>query len=336
MDEDGAEGDALRQAAWEVYGVPPTDFVATRTRWVKELRSSKQREAANSVGALRKPSVSAAAINALVRRHDPVVDRLRDIGTRMRHAQSALDAAGLAAMRDERDELLRDWVAAAGTHSPGTLTAAAEAEVRDTAVAALADGAAAEVMLSGTLTRSLSYSGFGEVDISDAVARTSTGVVLTRIEGGGETEAPEKSEEIPEEEDQEIPEEADEDELDDAEDDEETPEQEDEAHDPADEDALAQLEEALAHADEQVTAARRARRSLLEAADVAAARAEEAQEVLTEAQQRLARATKEAESATAAAELARTALEDAEETLAAARELRDRARTALEEAEDTD
>lgn len=336
MDEDGAEGGALQEAAWEVYGVPPADFVTTRTRWVKELRSRKQREAATAVGALRKPSVSAAAVNALVRRHDPVVDRLRDVGTRMRHAQSALDAAGLAAMRDERDELLRDWVTAAGTHSPGTLTTAVEAEVRDTAVAALADGAAAEVALSGTLTRSLSYSGFGEVDVSDAVARTSTGVVLTRIEGGGETPPPEEpgpEDELDDEDEEETLEDGEET----LQDEDETPE-EDDAPDgddpPDDDDPLAQLEEALAQADEQVTEARRQRRSLLQAANVAAARAEEAEEKLAEARQLLARAEDEAETATAADEQARTALADADEALAAARERRAEARTALEEAED--
>src|SRR5699024_2156631 len=41
-----------------------------------------------------------------------------------------------------------------------------------------------EVLASGTLTRSLSYSGFGEVDLSEAAATTSTGVVLTSIPGG--------------------------------------------------------------------------------------------------------------------------------------------------------
>ncbi|QFG69846.1 hypothetical protein [Ornithinimicrobium pratense] len=354
MEEDGAESDALQQAAWEVYGVAPADFVATRTRWVKELRSRKQRDAAKSVAALRKPSVSAAAINALVRAQDPAADRLRDVGTRMRHAQSALDTAGLAALRGERDAVLHDWVEAARAHATGPLTAAVEAEVRDTAVAALADGAATEVVLSGTLTRGLSYSGFGEVDVSDAVARTSTGVVLTRIEGGGGDSATDEAggekDDLGEEDEADLGEDDPEDEADldeedeadfsaagDEEDDPEDDEDDlDEEDDLSAEKGLAQLEETLAEAEEQVTAARRERRSLLEAASVAAARVEEAADGLAQARQLLARAEKEAKHAEAEDEQARAALELADEALTAARERRAQARTALEEAEDAD
>ena len=387
MDEDCGEEAALRQAAWEVYGVAPPDFVATRTRWVKELRSRTQRAAAKSVAALRKPSVSAAAVNALVRAQDPVAGQLRDLGTRLRHAQSALDAEGLAALRGERDEVLRAWVAAARQHATGTLAATAESEVRDTAVAALADGAAAEVVLSGTLTRALSYSGFGEVDVSDAVARTSTGVVLTRIEGGGATETsdpqsiddeadeaedePEHAEpedDEPEDDEQEDDEQADEAEKEGQEDlepedgdtqdlaPEDEPEEdegdlsrevdvdddedldgdeggEDVAADP-DADGLAQLTEALAEAEEQVTVARRARRTALDAAEAAAVRAEQAAAGLAEARRLLGQAEKEADSARAADEQAFAAVEHADGALAAARERRARARAALEEAED--
>lgn len=182
--EDQSAQDALREAVDAVYAVAPADFVATRKEWVRRVRAAGHRDAAKEVGALRKPSVSAAAVNALVRAQDPVLDRLRDIGTRLRHAQSAMDAAGMTALRGERDALLTEWVAATRRHAPGPLAAGTEAEVRDTAVAALADAHASDIVLSGSLTRSLAYSGFGEVDVADAVARTSTGVVLTRIEGG--------------------------------------------------------------------------------------------------------------------------------------------------------
>lgn len=348
MEEDGAEEGALQQAAWEVYGVAPSDFVTTRTRWVKELRSRKQREAAKSVAALRKPSVSAAAINALVRAQDQAADHLRDVGTRMRHAQSALDAEGLAALRGERDEVLRNWVAAAGTHASGPLTAAVESEVRDTAVAALADGAAAEVVMSGMLTRALSYSGFGEVDVSDAVARTSTGVVLTRIEGGGESVAPEREDdEIEDLEDQAgAPEPDEDDEAEGLEDQAGGPEpDEDSASAPeTDEDesdglqgpALAQLETSLAQAEQQVKATRRARRAALEEMETAVARAEEAEEAMTQARELLARAEKAANAARTAKDEARAALTAADTALAEARTSRDDARTALEEAEDAD
>ncbi|WP_010146270.1 hypothetical protein [Serinicoccus profundi] len=183
MEELSAQ-EALRAAVDAVYAVAPADFVATRKEWVGRARAAGHRDTAKEIGGLRKPSVSAAAVNALVRAEDPVLDRLRDVGTRLRHAQSAMDAARMTEMRGERDAVLADWVAAARRHAPGPLAASTEAEVRDTAVAALADARASDIVLSGSLTRALAYSGFGEVDVADAVARTSTGVVLTRIEGG--------------------------------------------------------------------------------------------------------------------------------------------------------
>jgi hypothetical protein len=48
-------------------------------------------------------------------------------------------------------------------------------------VAALADEGAAAAVSSGQLTRALSYSGFGEVDLSEAVARTTSGAILTVV-----------------------------------------------------------------------------------------------------------------------------------------------------------
>lgn len=192
MDRSPDAEEALARAVHTVYGAAPEEFVAVRKEEVARLRAEGLKEQAKQVGALRKPSVAAAAVNALVRADDPVVGRLHDLGARMRHAQSALDMAALAGLRTERDGLLAAWVAAARTHAPGgSLTPAVESEVRDTAIAALADAGATEVVTSGNLTRALGYSGFGEVDVADAVARTSTGVVLTRIDGGREEAAEE-------------------------------------------------------------------------------------------------------------------------------------------------
>lgn len=325
MAEDNAtsEDEALARAVHAVYGVAPPDFVATRTEWVGRLRSEGLREVAKQVGALRKPSVSAAAVNALVRADDPVVARLRDVGAKMRHAQSALDAPSLAALRDDRDEVLAAWVAAAREHTDATLTAAVEAEVRDTAVAALADPEASDVATSGSLTRALSYSGFGEVDVDDAVARTSTGVVLTRIEGGRSSD--EKPAEADAEEDEQDEEEAV---------DQEQDEQDEEADAETDGDDVSALEMQLDEAEKVVAAARAARRTAVTEHGAAEARLASASEQLEQAQELLVRA--QGAVADAEEEQSRTAsaLEEADEELRLSRRRRDEARAALEEAED--
>ena len=147
------------------------------------MRASGDRDEAQAIAAVRKPTTAADAINRVVHSGHPAVQELVHLGTRLRQAQSALDAAELTALRTPRDAVIGAWVRAtqelSGPHTPGV-----HAEIRDTVIAALADAEAQEVVCSGALTRALGYSGFGEVDISDAVARTSTGVLLTRLEGG--------------------------------------------------------------------------------------------------------------------------------------------------------
>lgn len=184
---DATPDQAVRSAATQLYAGLPAEFVASRTALVKEARAAGDREAARRIGALRRPSVAAWALNQLAHQRAPVIDELADIGARLRHATSALDAAGLAELRGPRDTALAALVAAASeaANAQGqTLTATVEAEIRDTGIAALADADAEAVLRSGTLTRALSYSGFGEVDLSEAAATTSTGVVLTSIPGG--------------------------------------------------------------------------------------------------------------------------------------------------------
>lgn len=315
--EDEGERERLRTAALAVYAVPPAGFIAARKEWVTRLRSEGHKELAKEVGALRKPSVAAAAINALVRGEAEVVAQLRDLGTRMRHAQSAMDAAGLTALRGDRDRLLADWVAAARDQAPSALTGAAGSEVRDTAVAALADADATEVVLSGTLTRALSYSGFGEVDIADAVARTSTGVVLTRIDGGGEGAGADSGEAETEERDP---------------DPDQTPHL---AHPTTDQTPdLAHLRAELESTESAVAGARDARREAASALEgleskvvVAASGVEQARRLLAQAEQHAAKAQ-------AAVEQGRERLMSADDDLTTARGHRDSARARLEEAED--
>jgi hypothetical protein len=180
--------DLLSQAATAVYAVEPGEFIASRKEWVATAKAAGDKEAAAAIGVLRKPSVSAWAMNAVVRGAPEVVDALRDVGARMRDAQSRMDMASVQGMRGERESAVSDYVSAAArvTADAGRpLAASGLDEVRATAIAALADASAEMVMASGTLTRALSYSGFGEVDLSDAVVLTKTGRVLGVISGGG-------------------------------------------------------------------------------------------------------------------------------------------------------
>ncbi|MGD8150907.1 hypothetical protein [Ornithinimicrobium sp. Y1694] len=342
LPEDLDADSALSAAVDALYAVEPAEFIASRKAWVTELRGAGLREIAKEVGAMRRPSLAAATVNSLVRAGDPVVERLREVGERLRHAQSAMDAAGLAALRGERDAVLADWVAAAGEHGPGggdegargALSGAVASEVRDTAIAALADGAATEVVLSGSLTRALSYSGFGEVDVADAVARTSTGVVLTRIEGGGE--AIDQRQDDDELGDDALDDDEDErDELEDDQRDEVEDDQHDEREDPHPGPDLDLLERELDEAEKGVAAYRAARKQAADAVTAAERAVEVARAQVAQAERLLAAAQQHLGDAEAGQESAAAELAAADEDLGAAREARDAARAALEEAEDS-
>lgn len=196
----------VRSAATQLYAEAPAEFIATRTALVKEAKASGDKDAAKEIAGLRKPSVAAWFINQVVHTQHPVVADLADLGARLRHATSALDAAGITGMRSERDAVLADLLRAArqvGEDQGQRISTSVESEVRDTGIAALADEAAQEVFGSGTMTRALAYAGFGEVDLAEAAATTRTGVVLTSIPGGRKTsERAERAQEAPVEQDE--------------------------------------------------------------------------------------------------------------------------------------
>lgn len=157
----------------ELYAVPPEKFIATRTALSTSARAAGDREAASAIARLRKPTVAAWAINALVHQRPLDVEPFCSFAPRLRHAQSTLDAPVMRQLRAERDTVLSCVVTSvefvAQRHGR-PLTPAVVDEVRMTLVAALADEAAQAAVFSGHLVRPLTYAGFGEVDLDDAVA----------------------------------------------------------------------------------------------------------------------------------------------------------------------
>lgn len=157
----------------ELYSLDPSEFVARRNAWAKQARTLKQRDLAAQITALRRPSVAASYLNRAIRAPlQPLLDFL-DLGEPMREAQAALSVAELGQFGAQRraleDQVITDLVAllesADVQPSPASLD-----EVRQTLTAALADPDAEQVVRSGCLARSLSYAGFGPVDLDQALA----------------------------------------------------------------------------------------------------------------------------------------------------------------------
>lgn len=172
-DADHDDGLTLEGAVAELYGVPLEDFVTTRTRLAAAAKDAGGAELARELKALRKPSAAAWLLNQVARRDPAAVELVQHVGHRMREATSAGDTAALRSLRPDRDTAISGMVAAAAgvaADEGRAFGAAAADEVRSTVVAALASSGSTAALASGALLRSLSYAGFGEVELDDAVA----------------------------------------------------------------------------------------------------------------------------------------------------------------------
>jgi hypothetical protein len=158
------------QVGDELFGLPPEEFVAARDELARRLRREGEAEAARQVKALRRPPLSAWAVNQLARGHGAGLGQLLATGERLRAAhQAALAGEGAAELRAaakaEREavaalvgaalELLRE----AGHPT----TDATRDRVAATLHAAAASPEAAGLVGNGRLTADLDPSGFGSV-----------------------------------------------------------------------------------------------------------------------------------------------------------------------------
>ncbi|QNE36318.1 hypothetical protein [Leifsonia shinshuensis] len=150
----------LRDVAADLYGVDPAEFVAARSA----AAAGADRDLRTSITALRKPTASAAAVNALTRRDPELVDRILDLGDRMRDAFAARDRDAIRDLTRERQRLLQRALRDLGT------SAAVGREVEETLQAAVVDPVAAAAVRSGMLVRALESTGVESVDVSEAVA----------------------------------------------------------------------------------------------------------------------------------------------------------------------
>lgn len=147
----------------QLYSGAPAAFTALRDDLAKQARADGDAALAKRIGALRRPTVSAFLVNRLVRSSRDEVEQLLDLGDALREAQSALEGEALRALSRQRHQV----VAALGKRATRDLpdgvrvTADALRETEQTLEAAMADPALAEQLRAGTITKPLTYAGFG-------------------------------------------------------------------------------------------------------------------------------------------------------------------------------
>ena len=161
-------GPTLTGAVEALYGAAPASFVATRTALARAAKTAGDTDLATRIGALRKPVAAAHLVNRMARagRLAP----LAELGERFRDAQTRLDPAAMKQLAARRTELIAELTRQAGDLDPES-SATTLARFGETCTASIASARAQRAVLSGALVNPLSYSGFGEVDLSGALAR---------------------------------------------------------------------------------------------------------------------------------------------------------------------
>lgn len=150
-----------------LYSLPLSEFTSARNALARELRKKGLKEKAEEVGALKKPSATAWAVNQLARRQPDKVAKLLQAGDALRKAQrDVLGGKGAdvreasRAQHDLADELLED--ARALIEEAGAKpTQAAGQRMLGTLRAASTDPAAAKLLRKGRLTDDVEAIGFG-------------------------------------------------------------------------------------------------------------------------------------------------------------------------------
>ncbi|SPT64566.1 MULTISPECIES: hypothetical protein [Actinomadura] len=148
-------------ATGELYGVPPAEFVERRKRLAQEAKADGDAALAKRIGGLRRPTLSAWAVNLLARSAPGELDDLLDVGEEMRAAWSS--GRGVGDLEQRRAGLVRALVRRAAdlaAEAGGPLREQAVREVEDTLQAATVDAGVAEEVRAGRLPQPRSHTGF--------------------------------------------------------------------------------------------------------------------------------------------------------------------------------
>ena len=144
-----------------LYALPLEEFTQARNEAERELRKAGEREQADQVKALRKPTAAAAAANRLVHAHRAEVEAFLRAAADLRDAQFAGKGDLAAAAQAERKELEQ-------------LVSLGGEAVRPTLQAAAVDDNTACELLQGRLVREPEPAGFGTLLVHAEPAKQAT------------------------------------------------------------------------------------------------------------------------------------------------------------------
>jgi hypothetical protein len=159
---------ALDDDIGRLYSLPLEEFTAARNKLAAALKKDGEQEAAEQVKSLRKPSLSAWAVNQLARKERMQVRSLVTSAERLREAQAGLLRGGEAEELRASVERQREVVGALVKRAKELLreaghptTAATLERIRDTLTAVASDEEGGQLVQEGRLETDLDPAGFG-------------------------------------------------------------------------------------------------------------------------------------------------------------------------------
>lgn len=168
-----AGDDAVDHAERDLYAGPRRTFLERRKELAATARSGGDRDAAKAIAGLRKPSVAAHAVNLLAHGHDEHLERLLDLGVRIRAAFADGNDAEMKALLGDRNRAVTEASGRARDLARGdgeSVSAAAADQISQTLRAAMASDEAAELVGRGTLSDALDEPGFAALGLGPATA----------------------------------------------------------------------------------------------------------------------------------------------------------------------
>jgi hypothetical protein len=174
------------EIADELYGLPPEEFTAARTRYEKDAKAAGDRAAATAIHSLAKPTVTAWLANQLVRAHRAELEPLLELGGALRDATQNLDGDQLRELSRQQQKVTYALVQQGRALARAAGRSVSEDAVRgleETLRAALADELAARFVLLGRLTDGLHSSDFGTGFGSELGAATADVIPIGRRAG---------------------------------------------------------------------------------------------------------------------------------------------------------
>jgi hypothetical protein len=146
---------SLEEELDRLYALPLNEFTAARDELAKRLRAEGERDLADDVKALRKPSVAVWIVNQLAREREMDIKRLLKAGEALGKAQAS--AKGFAEARSDEQHALERLASAA--REAGAGPQAADRAIQTLRAASLTDEGR-DLLKRGRLTEELEPPGF--------------------------------------------------------------------------------------------------------------------------------------------------------------------------------